>query len=144
MGGPQCRMSILRKSRCPLSKFLHTKHKKPSVSSHTLAPTTICDLSHSVCRSPLTDLGHISSVTYVCHPLWFVCGHRKGILTPKSPMSHVTSKIPERHMSILRNGHVALSNSRVKGPFLPWPALPSPQWLVLRTPTPFDPPFLSH
>ena len=59
----------------------HTNHKKPSVSSHTLAPTTICDLSHSVCWSPLTDLGHISSVTYVCHPLWFVCGHRKGILT---------------------------------------------------------------
>ena len=59
----------------------HTNHKKPSVSSHTLAPTTICDLSHSVCRSPLTDLGHICSVTYVCHPLWFVCGHRKGILT---------------------------------------------------------------
>ena len=49
--------------------------------SHTLAPTTICDLSHSACRSRLTDLGHISSVTYVCHPLWFVCDHRKGILT---------------------------------------------------------------
>ena len=55
------------------SKFPHTNHKKPSVSSHTLAPTTICDLSHSVCGSPLTDLGHISSVTYVCHTLWFVC-----------------------------------------------------------------------
>ena len=63
------------------SKFPHTNHKKPSVSSHTVAPTTICDLSHSVCRSPLTDLGHISSVTYVCHPLWFAYGHRKGILT---------------------------------------------------------------
>ena len=49
--------------------------------SHTLAPTIICDLPHSLCWSPLTDLGHISSVTYVCHPLWFVCGHRKGILT---------------------------------------------------------------
>ena len=59
----------------------YTNHKKPSVSSHTLAPTTICDLSHSACRSPLTDLGHRSSVTYVCHPLWCVCGHRKGILT---------------------------------------------------------------
>ena len=59
----------------------HTNHKKPSVSSHILAPTTICDLSHSVGWGPLTDLGHISSVTYVCHPLWFVCGHRKGILT---------------------------------------------------------------
>ena len=59
----------------------HTNHKKPSVSSHNLAPTSICDLSHSVCWSPLTDLGHISSVTYVCHPLWFVCGHRKRILT---------------------------------------------------------------
>ena len=59
----------------------HTNHKWPSVRSHTLAPTTICDLSHSVCRSPLTDPGHISSVTYVCHSLWFVCGHRKGILT---------------------------------------------------------------
>ena len=35
----------------------------------------------------LTDLGHISSVTYVCHPLWFVCGHRKGILT--SPLNTV-------------------------------------------------------
>ena len=59
----------------------HTNHKKPSVSSHTLAPTTICDLSHSDCGSPLTDLGRIRSATYVCHPLWFVCGHRKGILT---------------------------------------------------------------
>ena len=67
------------------SKFPHTNHKKPSVSSHTLAPTTICDLSHSVCWSPLTDLGHIGSVTYVCHPLWFVYGHRKGILM--SPLS---------------------------------------------------------
>ena len=35
------------------------------MSSHTLAPTNICDVSHSVCRSPLTDLGHISSVTFV-------------------------------------------------------------------------------
>ena len=61
----------------------HTNHKKPSVSSHTLAPTTICDLSYSICGSPLADLGHISSVTYVCHPLWFVCGHRKGILMSK-------------------------------------------------------------
>ena len=69
----------------------HTNHKKPSVSSHTLATTTICGLSHSVCGSPLIDLGHISSVTYVCHPLWFVCGHRKGILT--SPlMRRVTTK----------------------------------------------------
>ena len=59
----------------------HTNHKKQSVSSHTLAPTTICDLSHSVCGGPLTDLGHISSVTYICHPLWFVCSHRKGFLT---------------------------------------------------------------
>ena len=56
-------------------------HKRSSVRSHTLAPTSICDLSHSLCWSPLTDLGHISSVTYACHPLWFVCGHRKGILT---------------------------------------------------------------
>ena len=59
----------------------HTNHKRSFVRSHTLAPTSICDLSHSVCRSLLTDLGHISSVTYVCHLLWFVCGHRKGILT---------------------------------------------------------------
>ena len=69
----------------------HTNHKKPSVSSHTLATTTICDLSHSVCRSPLTDMGNISSVTYVCHPLWFVCGHREIILTfpPYSTMCFV-------------------------------------------------------
>ena len=79
----------------------HTNHKKPSVSSHTLAPTTICDPSHSVCGSPLTDPGHISSVTYVCHPLWFVCGHRKGILT--SPLTitffpnHKSLKPKERH-----------------------------------------------
>ena len=59
----------------------HTNHRRSSVRSHTLAPTTICDLSHSLCWSPLTDLGHISSVTYVCHPLWFVCGDRKGNLT---------------------------------------------------------------
>ena len=63
----------------------HTNHKRSSVRSHTLAPTTICDLSHSLCWRPLTVLGHISSVTYVCHPLWFVCGHRKGILM--SPLS---------------------------------------------------------
>ena len=63
----------------------HTNHKKPSVSSHTLAPTSICDLSHSLCWSPLTDLGHISSVTYVCQPLCFFCGQRKGILT--SPLN---------------------------------------------------------
>ena len=63
----------------------HTNHKRSSVWSHTLAPTTLCDFSHSLCGSPLTDLGHISSVTYVCHPLWFVCGHRKGILT--SPLT---------------------------------------------------------
>ena len=63
----------------------HTNHKRSSVRSHSLAPTTICDLSHSLCWRPLTDLGHINSVTYVCHPLWFVCGHRKGILT--SPLS---------------------------------------------------------
>ena len=61
------------------SKFPHTNHKRSSVRSHTLAPTSICDLSHSLCWSPLTDLGHISLVTFVCHPLWFVCGHRKGI-----------------------------------------------------------------
>ena len=66
----------------------HTNHKMSSVRSHTLAPTSICDLSHSLCWRPLTDLGHISSVTYVCHPLWFVCGHRKGILT--SPLSSQT------------------------------------------------------
>ena len=65
----------------------HTNHKRSSVRSHTLAPTTICDFSHSLCWSPLTDLGHISSVTYVCHPLWFVCGHRKGILT--SPLMNI-------------------------------------------------------
>ena len=63
------------------SKFPHTNHKRSSVRSHTLAPTTICDLSHSLCWRPLPDLGHKSSVTYFCHPLWFVCGHRKGILT---------------------------------------------------------------
>ena len=62
------------------------------MSSHTLAPTPICDLSHSVCGSTLTDLGHIFSVTYVCHPLWFVGGHRKGILT--SPHTKVAKKVP--------------------------------------------------
>ena len=65
----------------------HTNHKRSSVRAQTLAPTSICDLSHSLCGSPLTDLGHISSVTYVCHPLWFVCGHRKGILT--SPLTNL-------------------------------------------------------
>ena len=77
----------------------HTNHKKPSVRSHTLAPTTICDLSHSLCGSPLTDLGHISSVTYVCHPLWFVCGHRKGIFTSPLSMSvSVTSRVGGRRL----------------------------------------------
>ena len=72
----------------------HTDHKKPSVCSHTLAPTTICDLSHSVCWSPLTDLGHISSFTYACHPLWFICGHRKGILTsPLKPCMDTASNL---------------------------------------------------
>ena len=66
----------------------HTNHRRSSVRSHTLTPTIICDLSNSLCWSPLTDLGHISSVTYICHPLWFVCGHRKGILTsPLTPSS---------------------------------------------------------
>ena len=51
----------------------HTNHKRSSVRSHTLAPTSICDLSHSLCWRPLTDLGHIRSATYVYHPLWFVC-----------------------------------------------------------------------
>ena len=63
----------------------HTNHKRSSVRSHTLAPTSICDLSHSFYWSPLTDLGHISSVTYVCRPLWFVCVHRKRNLT--SPLT---------------------------------------------------------
>ena len=67
----------------------HTNHKRSSVRSHTLAQTSICDLAHSLCWRPLTDLGHISSVTYVCHPLWFVCGHRKGIL--KSPLYNNTT-----------------------------------------------------
>ena len=49
----------------------------------------ICDLSHSLCWSPLTDLGHITSVTYVCHPLWFVCGHSKGILMSPLNYTHV-------------------------------------------------------
>ena len=79
----------------------HTNHKKPSVSSHTLAPTTICDLSHSVCRSPLTDLSHRSSVTYVCHPLWFVCGHRKGILM--SPLRE-PSLVPFTRKMVLLSG----------------------------------------
>ena len=70
----------------------HTNHKRSSVRSHTLAPTSICDLSHRLCWRPLTDLGHISSVTYVCHPLWFVCGHRKGILT--SPLNTQCMGIP--------------------------------------------------
>ena len=68
----------------------HTNHKRSSVRSHTLAPTIICDLSHSLCWSQLTDLGHINSVIYVCHPLWSVCGHRKGILT--SPLSVSTDR----------------------------------------------------
>ena len=71
----------------------HTNHKRSSVKSHTLAPTTICDFSHSFCWSPLTDLGHISSVTYVCHPLWFVCGHRKGILTSPLTMNILKAQI---------------------------------------------------
>ena len=65
----------------------HTNHKKPSVSSHTLVPTSICDLSHSVGWGPLTDLGHIYKLSHLpLSSLWFVCGHRKGISTspPKS------------------------------------------------------------
>ena len=72
----------------------HTNHKRSSVRSHTLAPTSICDLSHSLCWSPLTDLGHISSVTYVCHPLWFVCGYRKGILTSPLNAQKKTNYLP--------------------------------------------------
>ena len=81
-----------------------TNHKKPSVSSHTLAPTTICGLSHSVGCGPLTDLGHISSVTYVCHSLWFVCGHRKGILT--SPLKLKAKKCQLFQEEILFLGHI--------------------------------------
>ena len=84
----------------------HTNHKRSSVRSHTLAPTTICDLSHSVCWSPLTDLGHISSVTYVCHPLWFVCGHRKGILmSPLTPL-YSCRDIPTTPRGPSRTGNV--------------------------------------
>ena len=78
----------------------YTNHKRSSVRSHTLTPTTICDFSHSLCWSPLTDLGHINSVTYVCHPLWFVCGHRKGILT--SPFSLKKNQSHNRH----HNSHI--------------------------------------
>ena len=81
LGPPRLVSKMLRGNVKILTYKPHTNHKRSSVSSHTFAPTTICDLSHRVCGSPLTDLGHISSVTYVCHPLWFVCGHRKGILT---------------------------------------------------------------
>ena len=93
----------------------HTNHKRSSVRSHTLAPTSICDLSHSVCRSPLTDLGHISSVTYVCHPLWFVCGHRKGILT--SPLNRCMlywGDIKIRHRRIKKNMLGNIGNLFVK------------------------------
>ena len=69
-------LSLREDVKIPTSKP-HTNHKRSSVRSHTLAPTTICDLSHSLCWRPLTDLGHINSVTNVCHPLWFVCGHRE-------------------------------------------------------------------
>ena len=79
------------------------------MSSHTLAPTTICDLSHSVCGSPLTDLGHISSVTYVCHPLWFVCGHRNGILT--SPLSTIF----DMHMLQLNLLLLAIYSQQLEG-----------------------------
>ena len=81
----------------------HTNHKKPSVRSHTLASTTTCDLSHSVCGSPLTDLGDISSVTYVCHPLWFVGGHRKGILTSPLTWKYCSLVIWNAFPTILRN-----------------------------------------
>ena len=76
----------------------HTNHKRSSVRSHTLAPTSICDLSHSLCWSALTDLGHINSVTYVCHPLWLVCGHRKGILT--SPLSKGRVRVCHVHFML--------------------------------------------
>ena len=92
----------------------HTNHKRSSVRSHTLTPTSICDLSHSVCWSPLTDLGHINSVTYVCHPLWFVCGHRKGILM--SPLSdlgqgyflNLTGDMGVKIVSDMRQSHFTL------------------------------------
>ena len=96
---PSCRGDLLARGTGPfgeMSKFPHTNHKKPSVSSHTLAPTTICDLSHSVCWSPLTDLGHISSVTYVCHPLWFVCGN-----FDISPMGSLPDIASEKHKNNL-------------------------------------------
>ena len=71
------------------------------MSSHTLAPTTICDLSHSLCWRPLTDLGQISSVTYFCHPLWFVCGHRKGILMSPLKSNTYTETLGEADHSVL-------------------------------------------
>ena len=80
----------------------HTNHKRSSTRSHTLDPTTICDFSHSLCWSPLTDLGHMNSVTYVCHPLWFVCGHRKGIL--KSPLT--LGGVKKRHRQCRGSGWV--------------------------------------
>ena len=83
------------------------------MSSHTLAPTTICDLSHGLCWRPLTDLGHISSVTYVCHPLWFACGHRKGILTSPLKSNTYTETLGEADHSVL-GGRVG-SHERRRG-----------------------------
>ena len=79
-------MSIREDVKIPTYKP-HTNHKRSSVRSHTLAQTSICDLSHSLCWRPLINLGHIISVTHICHPLWFVCGHRKDIFGI-SPLSH--------------------------------------------------------
>ena len=105
----------------------HTNHKRSSVRSHTLAPTTICDLSHSPCWSPLTDSGHISSVTYVCHPLWFVCGHRKGILTSQIYMrgsrgnqEFLYPSFWETHAPLMISGNAVCVHANVSPISLEW------------------------
>ena len=104
--------SMLREDvKIPIYKP-HTNPKRSSVRSHTLAPTSMCDLSHSFCWRPLTDLGHISTVSYVCHPLWFVCGHRKGILT--SPLKCPDYRIRESLLFTINSA----TNSQKPAPLL--------------------------
>ena len=54
------------------SKFPHTNQKKPSVSSHTLVPTTICDLSHSSLQEP-TDRSGSHKLSHLRLSSFVVC-----------------------------------------------------------------------
>ena len=76
----------------------HTNHKRSSVSSHTLAPTSICDFSHSLCWRPLTrsgshKLSHLRLSSFVVC-LWSQKGNFDVSPNEKDLLHYLTPEIP--------------------------------------------------